>query len=84
MKSIVNTNIKQDEKRKMTLKSLYLSFPKRTSPRAEFAEMIAERCGVTVTTARNWLLYSMRPNNPEHIAILSEITGIAPEDMWAE
>ena len=38
----------------------------------------------TRTSARNWVIYGMKPNNPSHILILSEITGIPPEELWSK
>lgn len=70
--------------RKITLRGYYKSLPNRICPKSEFIHKIANLCGVTDVTVRNWLLYSTRPTNPEHIAILSEETGIAKEDLWIE
>lgn len=40
------------------------------------------RCGVTLATARNWILYGIRPGKSEHTQIISEITGIPAENLW--
>ena len=37
---------------------------------------------VTIATANNWVKYGIKPSNPEHVRILSEITGISPEYLW--
>lgn len=68
----------------MTLKGYYKNLPDSTHPKTEFINEITKRTGVSFTAARNWVIYGMKPNNPEHISILSEITGIPPEKLWSE
>ena len=69
---------------KMTLKDYYKSLPERTSPKLEFLENIAKGCGVTVTSARNWCLYGMKPKSYKSIKVLEELTGIQEEDLWTD
>lgn len=72
-----------DEKNnKLSLKGYYQSLPERISPKQDFLEKIAKRCNKTVTTVRNWVLYNIKPMNPEHVRIISEETGIKEEDLW--
>lgn len=66
----------------MTLRGYYKSLPDPTFPKKDFILEIATKCHVTLATANNWIKYGIKPNKPEHIRILSEITGIAPENLW--
>ena len=66
----------------MTLKGYYDAIPMRSSPRKEFITLVAERCGVSEQTVRNWCIYGMRARNISHVKILSELTGIREEDLW--
>lgn len=82
MESINNSNNLGKNGQIMTLKGYYLNLPDATHPKTEFINEVIRRTGVSFTTARNWVIYGMRPNKPEHVSILSEITGISPEDLW--
>ncbi len=68
----------------MTLKDYYKNLPERTSPKFDFLKKVSELCNVTVTTARNWCIYGMKPKTYTHVKILSEISGIKEEDLWSE
>lgn len=68
----------------MTLKGYYKNLPESSHPKTEFINEITRRTGVSFTAARNWVVYGMKPNNPEHISVLSEITGIPPECLWSK
>lgn len=76
------SNVFAQKSANLTLKGYYKSLPDPTYPKKEFVSMIAEKCNVTIATANNWIKYGIRPNNPEHVRILSEITGIPPENLW--
>lgn len=78
------TNILNEKGKEMTLRGYYKSLPEPTFPKRDFIQEIAIKCNVTLTTANNWIKYGIKPNNPEHIKILSEITGISPEHLWTE
>lgn len=82
MKSDNKTNTLKPKSKIMTLKGYYKSLPDPTYPKKDFINTIAERCNVTLTTANNWIKYGIKPNNLEHVQILSEITGISPEHLW--
>lgn len=82
MKSINNSNTSSPKGKNMTLKGYYKSLPEPTYPKKVFLNTIAEKCNVTIATANNWIKYGIKPNNPEHVRILSEITGISPECLW--
>ena len=69
---------------KMTLRGYYESLPDSRHPKTEFVNEIAARAGVSTATVRNWIAYGMRPNNPKHIEILSEVTGIPENELWNE
>lgn len=84
MDSSNNSSTLQGKGKSMTLKSYYKSLPEPTFPKRDFIQEIAMKCNVTLATANNWIKYGIKPNNPEHIRILSEITGIAPENLWID
>lgn len=79
-----NSNTFNRKGQSMTLRSYYKSLPEPTFPKRDFIQEIATKCNVTLTTANNWIKYGIRPSNPEHVRILSEITGISPENLWIE
>lgn len=82
MKNINESNCFGENRERITLKGYYLSLPDSKHPKTEFLNEIINRTGVSFNTARNWVRYGMKPNNPEHISILSEITGIPAKDLW--
>ena len=82
METIKNSNSSGVNGQIMTLKSYYKNLPNPTHPKKELIQNIATRCGVTETTARNWIMYGFRPDNPDHIQIISEITGIPAKNLW--
>lgn len=84
MESSNKTNSLPEKGRIMTLRGYYKSLPEPTFPKRDFIQEIAMKCNVTLTTANNWIKYGIKPNNPEHIKILSELTGISPEHLWTE
>ena len=82
METIKNSNSSGGNGQIMTLKSYYKNLPEPTHPKKELINNIAMKCKVTLATARNWILYGVRPDNPNHILIISEITGIPSENLW--
>lgn len=84
MENRLKTSNLTNEGQIMTLKGYYKNLPESTHPKTEFINEITRRTGVSFTAARNWVVYGMKPNNPEHISVLSEITGISPEDLWSK
>lgn len=82
MKNQSSPNTNGEKRKKMTIKDYYSSLPKRKSPRKEFIQEVCSRCGVTEQTVRNWCIYGMKPQDFRHVKVLSEITGIAEEDLW--
>lgn len=84
MESNNNSNTLPEKGKSITLRGYYKSLPEPTFPKRDFIQEIATKCNVTLTTANNWIKYGIKPNNPEHIRILSEITGIAPENLWID
>lgn len=84
MENRLKTSNLTNEGQIMTLKGYYKNLPESTHPKTEFINEITRRTGVSFTAARNWVVYGMKPNNPEHISVLSEITGIPPEDLWSK
>lgn len=77
-------NIIRSESEKMTLRRYYRNLPRPTSPKMDFVGEIARKCGVTLTTARNWAVYGFRPKDPKHLEVLSEITGIPVKDLFED
>ena len=73
-------NIIRSESEKMTLRRYYRNLPRPTSPKMDFVGEIARKCGVTLTTARNWAVYK----DPKHLEVLSEITGIPVKDLFED
>ena len=69
---------------KMTLRGYYESLPNSSHPKTEFVNEIAVRAGVSTATVRNWISYGMKPSNPEHIELLSQMTGIDKDSLWNE
>lgn len=84
MKDLEDTRVESKNRQKMTLRGYYDSLPSSSHPKTEFVNDIAQRTGVSTATVRNWIAYGMRPNNPDHVQILSEVTGIPVEDLWNE
>lgn len=82
MKDKLKTSEIYAEGSQMTLKGYYQNLPDSTHPKTEFINEIAKKTGVSSTAVRNWIMYGMKPNKPEHISVLSEITGISPENLW--
>ena len=60
---------------KITLKGYYKNLPEPE---------VAQRCNVTTATVRNWIMYGFRPENPEYVAVLSEMTGIPADSLWLD
>lgn len=82
MESINNSNSFVKNEQIITLKGYYLNLPDSTHPKTEFINEVIKRTGVSFTTARNWVIYGMKPNNPEHVKALVEITGIPAANLW--
>lgn len=82
MKSISKTNTSSVNAGIITLQGYYAKLPEATYPKSDFIKEVANRCNVTATTVRNWIKYGMKPNNPEHIRILVDYTGIPAENLW--
>lgn len=84
METIKNSNSSAENGQIMTLRSYYKNLPNPTHPKKELVQKIASACGITETTARNWIMYGFRPDNPEHVKIISDITGIPTENLWID
>ncbi len=67
---------------KMTLKGYYQNLPDATHPKTDFITRIQSECGVSFTTARNWVMGVTKPDKPENIQKLSEMTGIPESELW--
>lgn len=75
-------NKNERKPQKMTLKGYYLNLPDATHPKTEFITRIMSECGVSFTTARNWVMGVTRPDKEENVRKLSEMTGISTDDLW--
>lgn len=71
-------------KEKMTLRGYYEGLPDANCPKTDFINEVTTKTGVTSTTVRNWIFYGMKPANENHIKVLSELTGIPSEKLWAD
>ena len=70
--------------KKITLRGYYDALPLAEHPKTEFVNEVIRRTGVSSATVRNWIFYGIKPANNEHVKILSEITGIPQESLWAD
>ena len=73
-----------EKEQKLSLKGYYDSLPEPVVPKREFILEIMQKCHVGETTAFNWISGRTKASDPKHIAILSEITGIKPENLWQD
>lgn len=74
---------KVEKTRELALKDYYNKLPKATFPRTDFINKITSTCGVSYSTARNWVLGLSIPKNTKEVgAQLSKITGIPQERIW--
>lgn len=74
----------EGKSQKLTLEGYYKGLPRRRSPRYDFISEVVKRCNVREQTVRNWILYGIRPQQKQHIEVLSELTGIKAEDLWTD
>lgn len=72
------------ERSKMTLKDYYMSLPDATHPKTDFMNEVAREANVSVATVRNWVIYGMKPSNPDNLELLSKKTGIPVDELWKE
>lgn len=84
MKSNEKTNSLGEKLSKMTLKGYYERLESATYPKTEFVNRVAFRTGATASTVRNWIAGRTKPEKPEHIQVLVEVTGIPAEELWME
>lgn len=84
MESAYKTNNSGDSGGIITLKGYYKSLPEPTYPKKVFVSEVARRCNVSEATVKNWIMYGFRPDNPEHVKILSEVSGIPEENLWRD
>lgn len=66
----------------MTLKGYYESLPESTFPKKDLIFQIMDKCGVSFTTAHNWIKGKTKPQKETYIEKLSEITKIPKEQLW--
>ena len=66
-----------------SLASFYENLPKPIAPKTKFIIDISLKCKVTETTVRNWVKGKVKPNNPEHIRILAQATGLTADSLFA-
>jgi transcriptional regulator with XRE-family HTH domain len=68
---------------KMTLADYYDNLPRQTSPKSDFVREVAKRCDISEATVRWWLRGQFRPSRKEFYRVLSEMTGISEENLFA-
>lgn len=68
----------------MTLQEYYRNIPEQPSPKSDFVNKVAEKLEVSPATVRTWVNGRNKPSHPSFLRKLSEITGIAQEDLFAE
>lgn len=64
------------------LKDYYYSLPSNVSPKTQFINKVALECKVSHNAVRGWIFSGRKPSNPEHIAIISKITGIEQSQLF--
>lgn len=74
----------EEKSSKMTLRGYYYNLPPRSAPRHNFLSKLVERCKVTEQTARNWVLYGIKPQQQAHVNVLCELTGLTEEQLWSD
>ena len=72
----------QAENQKMNLRGYYHSLAEPSFPKKEFIQKVSVACNVDTYTVRNWIAGRVKPANPAHVVILSEISGIPVEELW--
>jgi len=68
----------------MNLAEYYEQLPEITAPKTEFVNRIAELCNLKAPTVRLWVKGKTTPNDPEHLTILAQETGIDKENLFAK
>jgi hypothetical protein len=69
---------------KLTLRGYYHSLPTPVPPKTDFIKRVAGQCEVGLETVRNWIRGDARPSNEKHYDILSELTGISKDQLFAD
>lgn len=64
------------ESKKNYLGDYYNSLPSNVSPKTQFINKVAYECKVSDMCVRGWISGIRKPSNPDHIKIISQITGI--------
>lgn len=84
MKNKINTKADAKRSKTITLRDYYLSLPKAKviAPRKDFLERIASKCEVTISTARNWVMYGMKPQKPSHVEVIAHETGLSADQLF--
>ena len=80
MKSISKTNTLEGKKDEMTFMDYYSNIP--SFPKKDFVRTVCDRCEVNENTVYNWVSGRSKPQKASNYRILSEITGIAPENLF--
>ena len=71
-----------EKMQKLSLMGYYDNLPNPVTPQRQFIIDIMQKCNVVESTAFNWVKGRSKPDNPNHIKALVELTGIAEEDLW--
>ncbi|MEI6755026.1 MAG: XRE family transcriptional regulator [Paludibacter sp.] len=68
----------------MNLQGYYQNLPEQIAPKTDFIREIAEKCEVGEPTVRLWVKGKTKPANPEHVKVISTVTGIPEEMLFSE
>lgn len=60
----------------------YNNLPQQTSPKSDFLRLIMSECGVSFTTAINWVNGKVKPSKKVYLEKLSQITGLSQEQLF--
>jgi hypothetical protein len=67
-----------------SLVDYYKNLPRVIAPKINFCKEVSKNCGVDLATVRTWVWGDRSPRNPEHLEILSKMTGIKKEDLFSK
>lgn len=83
MKMTDKSNICKGKRVKITLRDYYNNLPdaKVIAPKSVLIGNIAEKCEVSLSTARNWC-GGFRPRKQKWIDAISEVVGIPAEELF--
>jgi hypothetical protein len=66
-----------------TLAEHYKGLQREIPPKKKFIAEASTRCGVEPVTVESWINGRSKPSKPEYFDILSEMTGIPQDQLFA-